>query len=129
MQLYEKPPIVISGAYEPPKERKACTICQVPSQSKFIAEYFPYKESEILLFEAVHGMHVITQTTMAENFFELSCTTEDSASIVDAFSSSVKGVTVLTSTFCCTSSHSILHEVSVLITKTRELRIWNFQIS
>ena len=59
----------------------------MPSQSEFIAKYFPYEESEILLFEAVYGMSVTTQTTMADNFLELLCTTEDSASIVDAFSS------------------------------------------
>ena len=80
----------MTEAYEPPKAAKkheTCTICQVPSQSKFIAKYFPYKESEILLFEAVHGMHVMTQITMAENFLELLCTTKDIASIVDGFSS------------------------------------------
>ena len=81
----------MSGAYEPlkaAKEHESCTICQVTSQSKFIAKHFHnYKESEILLFEAVHGTHVTTQTTMAENFLELSCTTEDSASIVYMFSS------------------------------------------
>ena len=69
------------------KEHEICTICQAPSQSKFIAKYFPYKESEILLFEAIYGMRVMTQTTMVENFFESSCTTDDSTSIVDAFSS------------------------------------------
>ena len=68
------------------KEHETCTTCQVPSQSKFIAKYFPYKESEILLF-VIYGTHITTQTTMVENFLELSCTTEDSASIVDAFSS------------------------------------------
>ena len=50
--------VVIAGAYEPPgavKEHETCTTCQVPSQSKFIAKYFPYKESDILLFEAVYG--------------------------------------------------------------------------
>ena len=77
-------------AYEPPKvakEHETYTICRVPSQSKFIAKHFPYKESEILLFEAVHGTRVMTQTTMAESFLELSCTTDDSASILNAFSS------------------------------------------
>ena len=68
-------------------EHETCTICQMPSQSKFIAKYFPYKESEILLFEAVHEMRVMTQTTMAENLLESLCTTEDFASIVTAFSS------------------------------------------
>ena len=80
----------MSGAYKPPKaakEHETCTICRVPSQSKFIAKYFPYKESEILLFEAVHGTRVTTQTTMAESFLESSCTTDDSMSIVDTFSS------------------------------------------
>ena len=65
------------------KENETCTTCQVPSQSKFIAKYFPYKESEILLFEAVYVTHVITK--QCESFLELSCTTEDSASIVNAF--------------------------------------------
>ena len=52
------------GAYEPlegAKEHETCTTCRVPSQSKFIAKYFPYKESEILLFEAVYGMRVTTK--------------------------------------------------------------------
>ena len=92
------------GAYEllkAAKKHETCTICQVPSQSKFIAKYFPYKESEILLFEAVYGSRVTTQTTMTENFLELSSTTEDLL------------LTVLTSTSCCTSLHSISHEVSV----------------
>ena len=120
----------IAGAYESlkaAKEHETYTICQVPSQSKFIAKYFPYKESKILLFEAIHGMRVMAQTTMTENFLESSCTTEDFVSIVDALFF-LNGVTVLTSTSCCTSSHSISHEVSVSITKTRKLRIWNFQI-
>ena len=59
----------------------------MPSQSKFITNYFPCKESEILLFEAVYGTRVTTQTTMGENFLESSGRTEDSALIVDAFSS------------------------------------------
>ena len=37
------------------------TTCQVPSQSKFIDKYFPYKESEILLLEALHVMRVATK--------------------------------------------------------------------
>ena len=52
---------LISGAYEPPKavkEHEACTTCQVPSQS---TKYFPYKESEILLFEAAYGMRMTTK--------------------------------------------------------------------
>ena len=55
---------VRSGAYELPeaaKEYETCTTCRVPSQSKFIAKYFPYKESEILLFEAIYGMRVTTK--------------------------------------------------------------------
>ena len=78
--------VVLPGAYEPPmpaKEHETCTIFQVPSQSKFIAKYFPCKESEILLFEAVPCM--TTQRTMAES--ASSCTTEATASIVNAFSS------------------------------------------
>ena len=79
--------IYSSEAYELPKVAKEHEIiCQVPSQSKFIAKYFPYKENEILLFEAIYGTHVLTQTTMAKNFLELLGTTEDSASIVHAFS-------------------------------------------
>ena len=74
------------GAYELPKEHETCTTCQVPSQFKFIAKYFPYKESEILLFEAIYGTRD-NKTTVAENFLESLCTTEDSVSIVDAFSS------------------------------------------
>ena len=50
-----------AGAYKPPKEHETCTTCQVPSQSKFITKYCPYKESEILLFEAVHGLRVMTK--------------------------------------------------------------------
>ena len=48
------------GAYEP-KGHATYTICRVPSQSKFIAKYFPYKESKILLFETVYGLHVMTK--------------------------------------------------------------------
>ena len=80
--------IIMYIAYESPKvakEHETCTICRVPSQSKFIAKYFPYKESEILLFEAVHGTRMMTQTTMS--FLESLCTTDDSVSIVNAFSS------------------------------------------
>ena len=79
-----------TGAYAPlkaTKEHETCTICQVPSQSKFIAKYFPYKQSEILLFEAIYETRMTKQTTMAENFLESSGTTKDSTSIVDAFSS------------------------------------------
>ena len=50
---------VTSAAYEPPKaakEHETYTACQVPSQSKSIAKNFPYKESKILLFEAVCGL-------------------------------------------------------------------------
>ena len=39
---------VCTGAYEllkAAKEHEICTTYQVPSQSKFIAKYFPYKES------------------------------------------------------------------------------------
>ena len=50
-----------AGAYEPPKEHETCTTCRVPSQSKFITKYCPYKESEILLFEAVYGLRVTTK--------------------------------------------------------------------
>ena len=52
------------GAYEPPKAAKkheTCTICQAPSQSKFIVKYFPYKETEILLLEAAYGTCVMTK--------------------------------------------------------------------
>ena len=52
---------VLPGAYELPKEHETCTTCRVPSQSKFIAKYCPYKESEILLFEAVYGLRVTTK--------------------------------------------------------------------
>ena len=56
--------LVLSGAYEPPKAEKehaTYTNCRVPSQSKSIAKYFPYKESKILLFEAVYGLRVTTK--------------------------------------------------------------------
>ena len=55
---------LVPGAYEPPKavkEHETCTTCRVPSQSKFIAKYCPYKESEILLFEAVYVLRVTTK--------------------------------------------------------------------
>ena len=52
---------MVAGAYEPPKEHETCTTCRVPSQSKFITKYFPYKESKILLFEAVYRMRVTTK--------------------------------------------------------------------
>ena len=59
----------VAGAYEPPKaakEHETCTTCRVPSQSKFIAKYCPYKESEILLFEAVYGLRVTTNNNGGE---------------------------------------------------------------
>jgi len=36
--------------------RKACAACQIPSQSKFFADWFPYKENKISLFEAICGI-------------------------------------------------------------------------
>ena len=52
--IIRRPPVlVIPGAYEPPKAAKEHTTyiaCRVPSQSKFITKYFPYKENKILLF-------------------------------------------------------------------------------
>ena len=48
---------MLTGAYEPPKaakEHATYTACRVPSQSKLIASYFPYKESTISLFEALY---------------------------------------------------------------------------
>ena len=71
--------LCMSGTYELPKaakEHETCTTCWVPSQSKFIAKYCPYKESEILLFEAVYMDCAERQTTMVENFLEPSYTTE-----------------------------------------------------
>ena len=44
----------INAHIEPLKVLKECTACQVPSQSKLIAKYFPYKEGKILLFKAVY---------------------------------------------------------------------------
>ena len=35
--------------------------CQEPSQSKFIAKYLPYKESNTMLLEAVQGLYVMNQ--------------------------------------------------------------------
>jgi len=50
---------VIPGAYEPlkaAKEHETYTACQVPSQSKLFVDWFPYKETKISLFEAIHGI-------------------------------------------------------------------------
>ena len=46
---------VIPGAYEPlkvGKEHETYAACRVPSQSKLSTDYFPYKETKIMLFEA-----------------------------------------------------------------------------
>jgi len=37
-------------------EHKTYAACRVPSQSKLFADYFPYKDTKILLFEAVYGI-------------------------------------------------------------------------
>ena len=50
-----------SGAYEPPKDHETFTACWVPSQSKPIANYLPYKESNISLCEAMYGLHMTTK--------------------------------------------------------------------
>ena len=39
------------------KEHETYIICWVPSQSKSIAKYFPYKESITLLFEILYGAY------------------------------------------------------------------------
>ena len=68
----------------------------MPSQSKFIAKYFPYKKSEILLFEDLYGMRV---TTMAENcHVQLRIPHQ----LLTLFF--IMGVTVLTSTSCCSDT-------------------------
>ena len=61
----------IPGAYGPPKDH---AICQVPSQSKFITKYFLYKENEILLFEGLYGLCMMTKQQWR---IELLCTTEE----------------------------------------------------
>ena len=42
------------------KEHETYIICWVPSQSKSIAKYLPYKESIILLFEVIYGLSMTT---------------------------------------------------------------------
>ena len=37
-------------------EHETCAACQVPTQSKLFADYFPHKETEISLFEAIYGI-------------------------------------------------------------------------
>ena len=44
----------VAGAYEPPKEHETFIACWVPSQSKSIAKYLPYKESNVLLFVTIY---------------------------------------------------------------------------
>ena len=65
--------------------------------------------------------------TMAENFLESSYT-NCGFRINCQRLFFLRGATVLTSTSCCTSSHSILHEVSVLITQNLLITSMNFQM-
>ena len=44
----------LTGAHELPKENEIYASCQVPSQSKFIGHYIPYKETTISLFKTIY---------------------------------------------------------------------------
>ena len=75
----------LTTAYESPvaaKEHETYIICRVPSQSKSIAKYLPYKESITLLFETICGTYW-QQTTMTEDFqgWSCSCTTKLTAKL------------------------------------------------
>ena len=115
--------LISSGAYEPPKDHETCTTCWVPSQSKFIAKYFPYKESKILLFEAIYRMHVTTKQQWQRFVYNWGFCVNCRRLFF------LTGVIVLTSTFCCTASHSYLIQGFDSITQNPQITYTDFQIS
>ena len=53
--------MVVPGAYERRSMKLVLPVRWHHNPSTLLRKCFPYKKSEILLFEAVHGMHVMTK--------------------------------------------------------------------